>query len=170
MTDSRLTTWFKSCPNCQQTLHLEGNKAECQACGFIHYHNPAPTVVVVVEKDNKLLVVKRGIEPQKDMWDLPGGFIDVGETAKECVIRETKEETSLDVEIVKDLGTTPDEYGQDGAPTLNHLYLVKVVGGEAQPQDDVSQLKWFSPDDLPKTFAFENCRIAIDRYKKFKGK
>jgi mutator protein MutT len=149
---------------------LEGNRAECSSCGFEHYHNPAPTVVVVVEKDNKILVVKRGIEPQKNMWDLPGGFIDVGETVEECVIRETLEETGLKVEIVQELGTTPDEYGQKKTPTLNHLYLVKVVGGKAQPQDDVSELRWVSLDDLPKTFAFKNCKIAIDRYNKFRQK
>jgi len=161
-----LGQWYKLCPNCQNKLTLTGNLAECTNCHFTHYLNPAPTVTVVVEDREKILIVKRAIDPQKGMWDLPGGFINLDETIEAAVIRETKEETNLDVEIVKYLGSAPDIYGQTGLPTLNCLYQVRVVGGQAKPQDDVAAVEWRTIDDLPKKFAFENCKIAIERYKK----
>ena len=159
-----LKQWFKFCPNCQNKLSLSGNSANCSKCNFLHYLNPAPAITAIIEKDSQILIAKRGIAPQKDMWDLPGGFVDIGESVEKCVLREVKEETNLEVKIEKFLGTTPDIYGETGKHTINMMYWAKYQHGQAKPQDDVVQLEWRKINDLPKKFAFENCRIAINRY------
>lgn len=168
MTSKQSSQWFRFCPNCKNHLKVDGNKVECLACNFLHYLNPAPAVTVVVEKDDQVLLARRGIEPRLGTWDLPGGFVNAGEAFEDTVLREVKEETGLEVEIVQNLGSTPDVYGATDKPTINSIYLVKIISGSAQAADDVAELKWFTKSNLPKTFAFHNSKIALDRYQEYK--
>jgi len=164
MTHSTLAQWFKFCPHCQQPLTLTANSAKCGWCDFVHYLNPAPAVTVIVEKAGQILIAKRAIEPQQGMWDLPGGFVNVSERVEDCVLREVKEETNLEVKIERYLGSAPDVYGQTGKPTLNLLYWTKYQAGTPLAQDDVAELKWLEYAHLPQKFAFKNCRIALEIY------
>jgi 8-oxo-dGTP pyrophosphatase MutT (NUDIX family) len=76
---------------------MEGqNRFHCVFCKKIHYENPKPTATLICVNENKLLLVKRAVEPAKGCWGLPGGFIELGETPNEGAIRELKEETNLD--------------------------------------------------------------------------
>lgn len=62
-------------------------------------HTLRVTVDAIIEKDDRIVLVKRGQEPYKGMWCLPGGHLDQGEDTREAVKREAKEETGLDVEV-----------------------------------------------------------------------
>lgn len=148
----------------QATAH-DGVLPACPACDYVDYQNPKPCVAVLVEQDGRLLLGKRGIEPAKGMWDILGGFIHSGESAEEAVLRETVEETGLQVHIVKYLGSYGDEYGPRKIPTLNFCYVVRPIGGELRAASDVAEVRWFGPDDLPKEMAFAHQYPALKAWR-----
>ncbi len=163
-----LAKWYRFCPRCQTKLDIkEENIARCGKCNFVFYNNPATAVVILlINNEGKILLGKRKNEPKKDYWDNPGGFVDVGESAEETVVREMREETGLNISIEKYLGSIPDIYGI--GPTLNLVYTVKSQGGEPQPHDDVVELKWFAIKDIPwNKVAFANTKIAVDMYQQY---
>ncbi len=164
-----LAEWFQFCPHCQAKLEVKTpNYLNCPACEFEYYNDPATAVAVLIERDDKLLMAQRKREPKMGYWDTPGGFVDVGETAEETVIREVKEETTLDVKIVSYLGSKDDLYGLQ--PTINLIYLTKIIGhDQARAQDDVAQLAWLTPTAiLDKPLAFTNTRRAVELYQQYR--
>lgn len=128
--------------------------------------NPKPCVVVIINKGNKILLARRGVEPAKGKWDLIGGFINNGETAEEAVVRETKEETGLEVSVKQYLGSISDVYGETDVATLNFCYLVQIKNGSPKADSDASELKWFSMDEIPQPMAFAHQSQAIELLKR----
>jgi len=158
---------WRICPRCAAGLRhgvVAGEdvpRLHCPACGLVLYENPAPTVSAVVERDGRVLLTRRGIEPRRGMWDTPGGFVEAGEEPAQALERELLEETGLTIEVGELLGIYPDRYG-DGAPTLNIFYVARVTGaGEGEPRDDVTEIGWFAPDALPAELAFANGERAL---------
>lgn len=103
--------------------------------------------MVLIEKE-KILLVKRGREPFKGQWALPGGRIDENETAEECLKREMKEETGLEVEPIRLVGIYSDPE-RDPRGIIAATYLVKRLGGELRAGDDAEEAKWFEMGNLP---------------------
>jgi ADP-ribose pyrophosphatase YjhB (NUDIX family) len=103
------------------------------------------------ERDGRVLLGRRAIEPRLGHWDLPGGFLEEGEEALDGLRREFLEETGLAVEPVEWLGACVDLY--DGPYVIGLTWLVH---GEGEPRaaDDVAELRWFGPDELPDEMAF----------------
>jgi len=125
---------------------------ECRECGFVAYANPAPTATAVIEDaEGRVLLGRRAIEPDRDLWDLPGGFVDEGEHPLDALRRELREETSLEVEPVEFLGVWMDRYGGDApaVSTLNMYWTARITSGQPRADDDVSELRWFTPADIP---------------------
>jgi len=102
---------------------------------------------VLVEND-KILLIKRGAEPFKDEWALPGGRIEDDETAEECLKREMLEETGLEVEPIKLIGIFSDP-SRDPRKIIAAAYLVKYVSGEIKGGDDAAEAKWFELNNMP---------------------
>lgn len=139
----------------------------CNACGFIEYSNPAPTVSVTIVRDGKYLLAKRAVEPHKGTWDILGGFIEAGESAEEAAVRELKEEIGLNTKVKAYLGTTWDTYA--GQPSLILMYLMETVDS-APPKagDDVEALEWFPLDGpIPQPVAFRNVTITIEKTREY---
>jgi NAD+ diphosphatase len=155
---------------------LDGNRLEsitrpdgrrlptCGRCGFVDYGNPKPCVAVLIVQQGQLLLARRGVEPAKGMWDIPGGFIDGGETAEEAAVREMLEETGLQVKITQYLGSLSDTYGDRAEPTLNLCFLAAPCRGILSPQSDVAELQWFLPSELPRTMAFAHQYQVLQRW------
>ncbi|XP_027352180.1 nudix hydrolase 23, chloroplastic isoform X3 [Abrus precatorius] len=75
-------------------------RAICTVCGKIAYQNPKMVVGCLIEHDNKVLLCKRSIQPSHGLWTLPAGYLEIGESAVEGAIRETREEANADVEVI----------------------------------------------------------------------
>ena len=157
---------WEYCPRCRGRLEGDDKRVECPECGFVSYGNPVPTATaVVVGDDGRLLLGRRALEPDKDRWDLLGGFLEEGEHPLDAVRRELMEESGLEIEPGEFLGVWMDRYGYDSGATstLNLYWEARVLGGEERPADDVAELRWFEPADLPwDELAFEcNAKVAL---------
>jgi ADP-ribose pyrophosphatase YjhB (NUDIX family) len=143
---------WRFCPRCRAVLeHLPG-RVECGSCRFVRYANSLPAVaVLVVDDDGRLLLARRAVEPAAGLWDTIGGFLEEDEDALDGLRREAYEETGLEVEPGDFVGAYTDRYGAgDAAPwALNLVWEARIVRGEPEPADDVSELRWFPPDRLP---------------------
>ncbi|MEO0293407.1 MAG: NUDIX hydrolase [candidate division WOR-3 bacterium] len=143
---------FHYCPICGKELCLsfiEGrNRKNCVYCGFVDYKNPLPCVSIVGFKKNKIVLIKRGIEPSKGEWALPSGFMEVGESPEEAALREFYEETSLRGRIVDLLGVYSQKIEIYGDLVII-TFLVEVTGGKAKARDDAIDVDFFSWDELP---------------------
>jgi 8-oxo-dGTP diphosphatase len=115
---------------------------------------------MVLIEDGKILLIKRGREPFLGQWATPGGRIEEGETAEECARREMKEETGLDVEIIKLTGIYSDPK-RDPRGIIAAAYLVRRVGGAVKGGDDAAEAKWFELGKLPPLCA-DHGKIVAD--------
>ncbi len=160
---------YSFCPKCGHSLDVRSiddvERLVCANCDFIFYQNSKPCSSVLVLNQNKLLLVQRAIEPFKDYWDIPGGFLEAGEHPKDGAIREIEEETGLRVNLVDDLGVFMGTYGEGGGPILNFCYIAQVVDGEPQAASDATQIKWFDLQALPDKIAFDWSNEALDLLK-----
>lgn len=112
-----------------------------------------PLIVVnaVIQKDDEVLLIQRSKEPAKGSWVVPGGHVKYNEELEEAVIREVKEETGLEVNIVGIISTKTDKEGID--PRGFHLavnFLTTPVKGRIQKTKEAKDIKWFKLGKLPK--------------------
>ena len=128
------------------------------------HRNPALTVDGVLIEGGKILLIRRGREPFKGKWALPGGFVEYGEKVEDAVIREFKEETGLDAEIIKLLGVYSDPTRDPRGHTVSIVYFLKRKGGGLKEGDDADEVRFFSLDDLPE-LAFDHERIVRNALK-----
>jgi 8-oxo-dGTP diphosphatase len=163
-------TAYRFCPKCGGGLLdrlMEGReRLVCEGCGFVLYINPRPTVCAVVVDGDRVMLVRRAVTPRRGCWDLPGGFLELGEHPAEGLRRELQEETGLEVELLEPLGFFLDAYPEPGEGTLNLYYLARVTGGRPEPGSDVAEIRWFPHDALPPAdeIAFPNNRAALSAW------
>jgi ADP-ribose pyrophosphatase YjhB (NUDIX family) len=109
-------------------------------------------VGILIRKGDEYLLIKRASEPDKGLWSVPGGMVEVGEKAEEAAIRETKEETGLEIEIVKDLSAVDKIVRDDVGKVKYHFiiidYLAEPVAGEMHHHDDALDAQWVQPRDF----------------------
>ena len=144
---------YKYCPMCRSTLvweHVdERDRLICKECAWIDYRNPKPVVsCLVLNSKGQLLLIKRGVEPCKGSWALPGGFIEVDETLREGGVRELKEETGLDGKPGRLVGIKIHESPVYGAILTIGLEF-KIENEDLTTGDDACDSAFFSTDDLP---------------------
>jgi 8-oxo-dGTP diphosphatase len=136
-------------------------RAVCDRCGFVAYRNPAPAAGVVLVEAGAVLLVQRKFEPRIGMWTLPAGFVEYDEHVAECAIRETKEETNLDVELEGLFGA----YMAMDDPRVRVvllLYRCRRVGGELRAGDDAIDARFFPLDKIPNNIAFKAHEQALE--------
>ena len=158
---------YKFCPFCGTELapKEKGGKQRpaCPTCGFVHFRNPTPGVVVLIDHEETVLLGKRKGGFGKGKWGLPQGYIEFGEDFLTAAIREVKEETGLDVEIRSILNVVSNLL----SPTLHTLAIVLlagVVAGEPCAGDDLETLEWVPLAGPLPDMAFEADEWIIERY------
>jgi NAD+ diphosphatase len=148
---SELDGW-RLCPRCGSTLDRGDGRAACPACGSVYYSSSKATACALcVDERGRVLLGRRANEPFKGLWDLPGGFLDEGEHPFDALRRELLEETGLEVEPLEFVGVWMDRYPYKThtASTLNLYWTARVLAGSQEAADDVAELAWFAPDELP---------------------
>lgn len=139
---------WRFCPRCGAAGGHLGDRFACASCGHVVWANPAPAVQALVERDGRLLMGRRAFEPSTGKWDLPGGFLDEDEHPLDALVRELREETGLDVEPLAFVGVWM-EPGYQGRTVLCLTWDARVTGGDERAADDVAELAWFAPGQLP---------------------
>ena len=154
---------YRFCPRCATPLENQFRYGKvrpvCPACGFVHCANPRVAVVVFLADGGRVLLVKRGMEPEKGHWALAAGFVDMGERPEEAAVREMREETGLEVVITRRLDLGFDEASR----AIVILFEGRMVGGTLKADDDVEEARWFAPGELPDAseLAFESTRRML---------
>lgn len=162
---------FCFCPVCGSQRWAENNfkSKKCGDCGFVYYANPcSATAAFIVDEQGRLLVVRRAKEPAKGTLDLPGGFVDNGETAEEAMAREVCEETGLSVESCEYLFSIPNVYTYSAMHihTLDMFFRCRVRrGGTARAADDAEDCQWMRCEDIcPDDFGLRSIREGVIRF------
>ncbi|HDS02390.1 MAG TPA: NUDIX domain-containing protein [Firmicutes bacterium] len=139
-------------------LHVPEPPGACPYCG--RWRN-RPSVVDGIVKNQKgeIVLIRRGRDPHKGDWALPGGFIDWGETAREAVVREVREETGLSVEPLSLVGVFDSPERDKGRGTVSLVYDCRLTeDGSCRAGDDADDCRWFSFSALP-PLAFDHAAI-----------
>lgn len=131
----------------------------CPACDWTYFPDPKVAVGVYVEQDEKVLLVRRVMEPARGQWTLPGGFLDAGEDPEEAAARECLEETGLQVAITGLWDVFPGQEHERGAH-LVIIYRGRVITGDLAAGDDADRAAFFGRDDLP-PLAFRATRRVL---------
>jgi len=116
-------------------------------------------VALFIEQGDRILLVKRGVDPKRGKWALVAGFVDYGEAPEEAAIREAGEETGLEVTIDRLMDVS---YDADNS-TIVIMYAAKIVGGTLIAADDVDEVAWFGVDNLPE-LAFESTQRLVSAW------
>ena len=163
---------FCYCPVCG-SVHFEPHdfkSRRCRDCGFTFYQNASASVVgVIINERQEILVGRRALDPARGTLDLPGGFVDAGETLEEAVMRELKEETGADVTPLRWLFSLPNSYRYSGIdiPTVDSFFLCRLTSPQQlQAGDDVDRLFWMPLKELKaQEFGLPSISRSIERLK-----
>jgi 8-oxo-dGTP diphosphatase len=153
------------CPNCAAPIPHRP-PVTCPRCGAEHWGNAKPCAgALVTDRDGRLLLLRRNIEPWRGWWDIPGGFCDAEEHPMRTAAREAEEETGVSVEVTGYLGMWIDWYPSRDDPdvvvTLNVYYHAKAGPEVGRPDPaETAEIGWFGPDELP-DIAFEHARAVL---------
>jgi len=161
---------FKYCPRCgspQFAVHDERSK-RCLHCGFTYYHNAsAATVAVIFNHRGELLVTRRALDPARGTLDLPGGFVDAGESITEGCQREVREETGGEAVVERLLFSLPNTYRYSGfdVHTADAFFLCHLVDEECvAAADDAAALAWLPLSEVrPEVFGLCSVRRGVER-------
>ncbi|XP_048321060.2 nudix hydrolase 23, chloroplastic isoform X1 [Ziziphus jujuba] len=136
-------------------------RAICTVCGKIAYQNPKMVVGCLIEHDNKVLLCKRKIQPSYDLWTLPAGYMEIGESAAEGAIRETWEEANAEVEVIS-------PFAQLDIPLIGQTYIIflaKLKKPNFSPGPESSECQLFALDDIPiNSLAFSSMLVSLNLY------
>jgi len=140
------------CPKCQNEIEI--------------YRNPIPTVDIIIEvEDGGVVLVKRKNPPSG--WAIPGGFVDYGESLEQAAIREGKEETNLEVKLIRQFHTYSNPDRDPRHHSISTVYIGKAKG-KPEAKDDAIEIGIFTESDLPEEIAFDHRAILEDYFRTMK--
>jgi ADP-ribose pyrophosphatase YjhB (NUDIX family) len=174
---------YSFCPVCGKELPPAARPAgivrlhACASCGFEFWQNSKPAVGALIARDNssgpEVLLARRGIDPYKDFWDVPGGYLENGEHPPEGLVREMREELQARVKVHELVDAEIDEYPREDVAeearfVLSLYYRCELVSeGPLVPGDDVVEARWFPLSALPERLAFRSNRRALALLRSF---
>jgi 8-oxo-dGTP diphosphatase len=137
----------------------ERDRLACPGCGFVFYVNPRLVVTTLPVTDRgEVMLIRRGIEPGYGLWAQPGGFLEIDETVREAAVRETLEETGLQVEPMEIIGL----YSRVQAAVVVVAFEARIVAGESRVTHESLETRPFAPEAIPwPDIAFETSIRAL---------
>lgn len=132
----------------------------CPECNHVVFYDPKVAATCIVERDAKVLMIKRGIQPGLGLWSIPGGYVDRGEVVEEAAVRELLEETGLVVEVDRLVGL----FSERDHPVIVATFVGRQVGGALEAGPEVLDVGFFSLDELP-PLAFPRDLSILARWK-----
>lgn len=156
---------FRFCPRCGGPLEprrlkaAEPERLVCRACGHIEYLDPKVAVGTIIRTDDeRLVLVRRAIEPGYGKWVFPGGYVDRGEELVMAAFREAREESNLEVRI----DGLVNIYSYPGAPLIVIVYAASAIGGSLRPDEESLEAALFPVSEIPwDELAFPSTRDAL---------
>lgn len=143
---------FNFCPRCGASVTHEEQfgkvRPVCPQCGWIHFVDPKVAAAVLIERDGRVLLVRRVNEPFRGLWTLPAGFVNGGEDPAEAAERECLEETGLSVHVTRVFDIVSGREHPRGADFVI-VYVAEVLSGEMKADDDADAVEWFDKNNLP---------------------
>jgi ADP-ribose pyrophosphatase YjhB (NUDIX family) len=153
-------------PNPDAGVEMSGKKTltTCPHCGgqIEKFMNPVPTADAIIEIEDQFVLIERKNSPLG--WAIPGGFVDYGETVEQAAVREAREETTLDVQLVHLLGVYSDPRRDPRSHTITTVFVAKAKG-EPKADDDAKAIGLFSKDHMPDTLAFDHRKVLEDYFR-----
>lgn len=162
---------FAYCPKCSSRSFVEHNEKskQCTACGFVYYFNPSSAVACFIRNSaGEILLVRRVKDPAKGTLDLPGGFVDMHESAEEAARREVKEETGLDISSCRYLFSIPNIYMYSGfeVHTLDMFFECISDFRDAHAEDDAAEIVVRNKNELnADDFGLTSVKKGVEIYK-----
>ena len=159
-------TGFKLCPVCaSKDLKDRANSFVCNSCGYVYYQNPATATSCIIYKADMLLLIERKNDPGKGLYELPGGFVDYGETLEQGMKRELKEEIGIAPKNLKYYSSKPNKYRFKNVlyHTIDCFFVGKLDDEKGLiAGDDAAKIVWVELNkiDLEK-FAFESVKSVV---------
>ena len=158
---------FHYCPVCGGDLNVvtlkqtEPPRLLCSRCRFVFYLDPKVVACAVVELGGRIALLKRGIEPQKGRWVMPGGYVDRGEEVTAAAVRETREECGLNIRIQHLVGV----YSYPGNTQVVVVYAARSLSGDLIAGDETTETGLFHPQEIPwDRLAFQSTTDALRDY------
>jgi len=115
--------------------------------------SPLVGVGAVIVENHRVLLIRRGQPPLLGEWSLPGGVLECGESLREAVAREAREETALLVETAEMLGVYERVIRDDQGRTRYHYvlldFLCRPLSGDLKAGSDAAEVRWFTKEELP---------------------
>ena len=159
---------YRFCPTCAGGLEPRTIKAGdrerlvCNACGAVLYIDPKVAVGTVIRTpDDRIVLVRRAIEPGYGLWVFPGGYVDRGEQVLDAALREAREECGLVIRIDRLINV----YSYPGPSPIIIVYAATMMSGELCTDDECLEARLFGRDEMPwDALAFRSTREALDDY------
>jgi ADP-ribose pyrophosphatase YjhB (NUDIX family) len=159
---------FRFCPRCGGSLQsrlikaTEPERLVCTACGFVFYMDPKIAVGTIIKAaSNRLVLVRRAIDPGYGKWVFPGGYVDRGEALQAAAIREAREECGLDVR----LDGLVNVYSYPGSSPVIVVYAATAVGGTLAIDDECLETAELAPELIPwDNLAFRSTHDGLRDY------
>jgi len=158
---------YRFCPRCGGNLErrkikvIEPERLVCDRCSFIFYLDPKVVAGTIFTIDDRVVLLRRGVEPSIGKWVFPGGYVDRGESVQDAAVRETKEECDLDVKLRSLL----DVYSYPRSPNVIVVYAAEVIGGELKARDESVEAQKFIASEIPwQELGFPSTRDALMDY------
>jgi 8-oxo-dGTP diphosphatase len=119
----------------------------------LYPERPMVGVGILIRRGDRYLLIKRAADPDAGLWSIPGGLVEVGERAADAAVREAREETGLDVEVVEILGVV-DKIIREGGRVKFHFvivdYLAEPRGGALEASSDALDAVWVGAEEFPR--------------------
>jgi len=160
---------LRYCPHCAHSLeeHLAFDQVRpvCPSCGFVHFRSPKVGVSLLIEHNDRLLLIRRAVEPGRGQWCLPSGFVEWDEAPEAAATRECHEETGLVLDRVELVAAT--HYADDfRGPGIDLAYRAQIRADTLHAGDDAASARWFDLDELPAAdeIAFQSHRRLVAQW------